>query len=62
MNAVAQNKVTVVSLDSWLDEALFEGCADPVAHDGVFSVTDGGGALNMLHASNTASTHSTVFA
>lgn len=61
-NAVEQNKVTVVLLDSRLDEALFERGADSVAHDGIFSVTDGGGALDMLHASNTACTHSTVFA
>lgn len=61
-NAVEENKVTVVSLDSRLDEALFEGGADPVAHDGIFSVTHGGGALDMLHAGHTASTHPTVFA
>lgn len=61
-NADEQNKVTVDSLDSRLDEALLEGGADPGAHDGVFSVTDGGGALEMLHASSTASTNATVFA
>lgn len=61
---IMQNRMqqTVVSLDSWLDEALFEGGADPVAHDGVFSVADGGRALDVLHASNTASSHATVFA
>lgn len=52
----------MVSLDSRLDEVLLEGGADPVAQDGVFSGADGGGALDMLHAGNAASTHATVFA
>lgn len=51
-----------LSLNSRQDEALLEGGVDPVAHDDVFSVTDGGGALDMLQASDTASTHATVFA
>lgn len=41
---------------------MLEGGVDSVAHDDVFSVTDGGGALDMLQASDTASTHATVFA
>lgn len=49
-------------LDSRLDEALFEGGADSVAHDDIFSVTDGGGALDMLQAGDAVSTHATVFA
>lgn len=51
-----------LSLDSRLDEALFEGGVDSVAHDDIFSVTEGGGALDMLQARDTASTHATVFA
>lgn len=51
-----------LSLDSRLDEALFEGGADSVAHDDIFSVTDGGGALDVLQAGDTHSTHATVFA